>query len=149
MKSNGGAMRARPPPKIRFKPLSPVQPAGCSPRPRSASRPANPICSRSTWAAPAPTSASSIDGQQKHTTEYEIEWGIPAAIPLIDIKSIGAGGGSIAWIDAGGFFRVGPQSAGASPGSGLLRQGRDRTDRHRRQSGTRDDSIPAISSAAE
>ncbi len=57
-----------------------------------------------------------VRGKQKHTTEYEIEWGIPAAIPLIDIKSIGAGGGSIAWVDTGGFLRVGPQSAGASPG---------------------------------
>jgi N-methylhydantoinase A len=57
-----------------------------------------------------------IGGEQKHTTEYEIEWGVPAAIPLIDIKSIGAGGGSIAWIDAGGFLRVGPQSAGSTPG---------------------------------
>lgn len=57
-----------------------------------------------------------VDGQYKHTTEYEIEWGIPAAVPLADIKSIGAGGGSIAWIDAGGFLRVGPESAGASPG---------------------------------
>ncbi len=57
-----------------------------------------------------------IKGEQKHTTEYEIEWGVPAAIPLIDIKSIGAGGGSIAWIDAGGFLRVGPESAGATPG---------------------------------
>src|SRR5215204_6442897 len=56
------------------------------------------------------------DGSQRHTTEYEIEWGIPAAVPLIDIRSIGAGGGSIAWIDAGGFLRVGPESAGAVPG---------------------------------
>ncbi len=55
-------------------------------------------------------------GDQRHTTEYEIEWGLPAATPLIDIKSIGAGGGSIAWIDAGGFLRVGPRSAGADPG---------------------------------
>jgi N-methylhydantoinase A len=62
-------------------------------------------------------------GVQKHTTEYEIEWGVPAAIPLIDIKSIGAGGGSIAWIDAGGFLRVGPQSAGASPGPACYGQG--------------------------
>jgi N-methylhydantoinase A len=62
-------------------------------------------------------------GQQKHTTEYEIEWGVPAAIPLIDIKSIGAGGGSIAWIDAGGFLRVGPQSAGASPGPACYGKG--------------------------
>jgi N-methylhydantoinase A len=57
-----------------------------------------------------------LEGAQKHTTEFEIEWGVPAAIPLIDIKSIGAGGGSIAWIDAGGFLRVGPESARADPG---------------------------------
>ncbi|MBA3451148.1 MAG: hydantoinase/oxoprolinase family protein [Chloroflexia bacterium] len=57
-----------------------------------------------------------LDGQQRHTTEYEIEWGVPAAIPLIDIRSIGAGGGSIAWVDAGGFLRVGPESARATPG---------------------------------
>src|SRR5918994_397588 len=57
-----------------------------------------------------------VNGRQRHTTEYEIEWGLPAAIPLIDIKSVGAGGGSIAWVDAGGFLRVGPGSAGAEPG---------------------------------
>ncbi len=57
-----------------------------------------------------------VDGEQRHTTEYEIEWGLPAAVPLIDIKSIGAGGGSVAWVDAGGFLRVGPRSAGAQPG---------------------------------
>ena len=64
-----------------------------------------------------------IDGEQSHTTEYEIEWGVPAAIPLIDIKSIGAGGGSIAWIDAGDFLRVGPQSAGAAPGPACYGRG--------------------------
>lgn len=57
-----------------------------------------------------------VDGRQRHTTEYEIEWGLPAAVPLIDIKSVGAGGGSVAWVDAGGFLRVGPRSAGAEPG---------------------------------
>ena len=51
-----------------------------------------------------------VGGAQRHTTEYEIEWGLPAAVPLIDIKSIGAGGGSIAWVDAGGFLRVGPRA---------------------------------------
>lgn len=56
------------------------------------------------------------EGRQKHTTEYEIEWGLPAAIPLIDIKTIGAGGGSIAWLDNGGLLQVGPHSAGADPG---------------------------------
>jgi N-methylhydantoinase A len=57
-----------------------------------------------------------VGGRQRQTTEYEIEWGVPAAVPLIDIKSIGAGGGSVAWVDAGGFLRVGPRSAGAQPG---------------------------------
>lgn len=40
----------------------------------------------------------------------------PLVIPMIDIQTIGAGGGSIAWIDLGGVLRVGPQSAGADPG---------------------------------
>ena len=45
-----------------------------------------------------------------------VEWGMPARIPSIDVKSVGAGGGSIAWIDTGGLLRVGPQSAGSDPG---------------------------------
>ncbi len=40
----------------------------------------------------------------------------PLRIPMVDVTTIGAGGGSIAWIDAGGSFRVGPVSAGADPG---------------------------------
>jgi N-methylhydantoinase A len=64
-----------------------------------------------------------VDGRQRHTTEYEIEWGLPAAVPIIDIKSIGAGGGSIAWADRGGFLRVGPQSAGAQPGPACYGRG--------------------------
>ena len=40
----------------------------------------------------------------------------PIAIPVIDVESIGAGGGSLAWIDSGGALRVGPTSAGADPG---------------------------------
>ena len=42
--------------------------------------------------------------------------GFPVAIPAIDLAEVGAGGGSIAWVDAGGLLQVGPQSAGASPG---------------------------------
>lgn len=42
--------------------------------------------------------------------------GHPVAVPMVDIHTIGAGGGSIAWIDAGGALRVGPQSAGSEPG---------------------------------
>jgi N-methylhydantoinase A len=64
-----------------------------------------------------------VGGELNHTTEYEIEWGIPAAIPVIDMKTIGAGGGSIAWANVGGFLQVGPQSAGAEPGPICYGQG--------------------------
>jgi N-methylhydantoinase A len=53
--------------------------------------------------------------QPRLTTEADIE-GYPIKLPMIDINTIGAGGGSIAWIDAGGALRVGPRSAGADPG---------------------------------
>jgi N-methylhydantoinase A len=57
-----------------------------------------------------------VNGEENFTTDFEIEWGLPIQIPMIDIRTIGAGGGSIAWIDKGGLLRVGPQSAGAAPG---------------------------------
>ena len=49
------------------------------------------------------------------TTESTIS-GLPIKVPLIDIHTVGAGGGSIATVDAGGALRVGPESAGAAPG---------------------------------
>lgn len=55
-------------------------------------------------------------GKLSYITNYEIEWGLPISAPFVDLTAIGAGGGSVAWIDKGGFLRVGPQSAGAMPG---------------------------------
>jgi N-methylhydantoinase A len=49
--------------------------------------------------------------------------GLPVLVPMIDIDAIGAGGGSIAYIDAGGAFRVGPRSAGAVPGPACYGRG--------------------------
>lgn len=49
--------------------------------------------------------------------------GYPVRVPTIDVHTLGAGGGSIAWIDAGGGFRVGPQSAGADPGPACYGRG--------------------------
>ncbi len=57
-----------------------------------------------------------VAGNEAFTTGFEIEFGIPIQVPMIDVRTIGAGGGSIAWIDKGGMLRVGPQSAGAEPG---------------------------------
>ena len=64
-----------------------------------------------------------IDKKESFTTAFEIEWGVPIQVPMIDIRSIGAGGGSIAWIDKGGMMRVGPQSAGAKPGPACYGRG--------------------------
>jgi N-methylhydantoinase A len=54
-------------------------------------------------------------GQAERSVEREVA-GYPVRLPSADLHTVGAGGGSIAWIDAGGGLRVGPESAGASPG---------------------------------
>lgn len=75
-----------------------------------------------------------IDGQFAEATARDT-WigGYPLMVPMIDIHTIGAGGGSIAHVDAGGAFRVGPRSAGAQPGPAAYGQGGDQptvTDAH-------------------
>jgi N-methylhydantoinase A len=65
-------------------------------------------------------------GKPVLTTETEIDWGIPVQVPMIDIRTIGAGGGSMAWIDRGGRLKVGPQSCGARPGPACYGLGGER-----------------------
>lgn len=57
-----------------------------------------------------------VDGQPLFSSEYEIEFGLPVSVPTVNTHTIGAGGGSIGWVDPGGLLQVGPQSAGADPG---------------------------------
>jgi N-methylhydantoinase A len=64
-----------------------------------------------------------VDGNPLFSSEFEIEFGLPIAVPTVSTKTIGAGGGSIGWIDPGGFLQVGPQSAGADPGPACYGQG--------------------------
>lgn len=61
------------------------------------------------------TDLSLMDGALELTTESRLG-GLPVKTPMIRIDTIGAGGGSLAWVDQGGALRVGPQSAGAEPG---------------------------------
>jgi N-methylhydantoinase A len=68
------------------------------------------------------------DGRPKVSTEYKLFKtrlfpGYPIQVPVVDIVEIGAGGGSIAWFDAGGAFQVGPASAGADPGPACYGRG--------------------------
>ena len=57
-----------------------------------------------------------IVGGEPHTSSEGHFEGFPVKIPMIDVHAIGAGGGSLAWIDKGGALNVGPESAGADPG---------------------------------
>ena len=61
------------------------------------------------------TDVALVDGQPKATSEAEVA-GLPVRVPMLDIHTVGAGGGSLARFDAGGALRVGPESAGADPG---------------------------------
>ena len=62
------------------------------------------------------------DGIPVLTSDAEID-GLPIRTPVLDIVTVGAGGGSIVWRDDGGMLRVGPQSAGAEPGPACYRRG--------------------------
>ena len=63
-----------------------------------------------------------VDGNIESSKDKNIS-GYPVRIPSIDISTIGAGGGSIAWVDSGGILKVGPQSAGAEPGPACYARG--------------------------
>jgi len=62
------------------------------------------------------------DGDVERTTDATVG-GYPVHVPMVDIETVGAGGGSLAWVDAGGALRVGPRSAGAEPGPACYGKG--------------------------
>ena len=64
-------------------------------------------------------------GDIRTTNEWAVEYGHPICFPSIEILTIGAGGGSLAWIDPAGSLRNGPQSAGADPGPAAYGRGGD------------------------
>jgi N-methylhydantoinase A len=63
------------------------------------------------------------DGEERITNEWSVQYGYPIRFPSIEVLTIGAGGGSLAWIDDAGSLRNGPQSAGADPGPACYGQG--------------------------
>ncbi|GGC46124.1 hydantoinase/oxoprolinase family protein [Chelatococcus reniformis] len=63
-----------------------------------------------------------VDGAPAIAPETEVD-GLPIRTPVLDIVTVGAGGGSLVWIDDGGMLRVGPRSAGASPGPACYGRG--------------------------
>ncbi len=68
------------------------------------------------------TDVALVDGEPRLTSEGRIgRW--PVAVPMVEMHTIGAGGGSIAWLDAGGMLQVGPESAGADPGPACYGRG--------------------------
>ena len=63
------------------------------------------------------------EGKSRITNDWYIEYGYPIRFPSIEVLTIGAGGGSLAWKDEGGSLRNGPQSAGAFPGPACYKNG--------------------------
>jgi N-methylhydantoinase A len=63
-----------------------------------------------------------LDGEPALTRDARFQ-GLPVSLPTLDINTIGAGGGSIAWLDDGGHLQVGPMSAGADPGPAAYGRG--------------------------
>src|SRR5581483_4048671 len=64
-----------------------------------------------------------VRGWEPPLTTESLLGGFPVKTPQIDIKSVGAGGGSIAWVDIDGALQVGPHSAGADPGPACYGRG--------------------------
>ena len=56
------------------------------------------------------------EGQSMLSPQTSIDFGMVVRTPMIEITTIGAGGGSIAWVDKGGLLNIGPESAGSTPG---------------------------------
>ena len=72
------------------------------------------------------TDISLVDrGELPITNDWHVEYGYPIRFPSIEVLTIGAGGGSLAWIDAAGSLRNGPQSAGSTPGPACYSRGGD------------------------
>lgn len=68
------------------------------------------------------TDVALIEGELRTTSEGRLGT-YPIAVPMVDMHTIGAGGGSIAFVDSGGMLQVGPQSAGAAPGPACYGRG--------------------------
>ena len=66
------------------------------------------------------------DGKSMLSPQTSIDFGMVVRAPMIEITTIGAGGGSIAWVDRGGLLNIGPESAGSSPGPVAYGQGNTR-----------------------
>jgi N-methylhydantoinase A len=71
------------------------------------------------------TDVAAIAGGRAQTTTEAVVAGVPIKLPMVDVHTVSAGGGSVAWADAGGALRVGPRSAGADPGPAAYDRGGD------------------------
>src|SRR5690242_343261 len=69
------------------------------------------------------TDVAAVLGGEAVVTAESVVGGVPIRFPMVDVHTIGAGGGSVAWVDDGGALRVGPRSAGADPGPACYGRG--------------------------
>ena len=98
--------------------------------------PTRPTSSRSTWAAPASTSAWSATGGPRCRADWNWRYRYYIGMPMVDVQCVGAGGGSIARVRQGALL-VGPESAGSDPGPCCYGARRRPPDGHRCRRGAR------------
>ena len=72
------------------------------------------------------TDVCAIVGGSARREHERLVGGLPIRLPTLDVHTVGAGGGSIVWLDEGGALRVGPESAGADPGPACYGRGGER-----------------------
>ncbi len=83
------------------------------------------------------------------SAELTIDYGLPIHVPMVDVRTVGAGGGSIAYVDAAGMLKVGPESAGATPGPICFRPWRRAPDHHRRQPDARPPAVRKLTAVTK
>ena len=133
MQSSGGlTRRSSTPPRTPRSRSSAARPAARAAPRSSPPRPASPTLLCFDMGGTSCDVCVVDGGRVRETAGREIA-GRPLALPMVDIHTVGAGGGSVAWRDPGGALRVGPRSRGRRAGPRLLRPRRDRADGDRRE----------------
>ncbi len=116
MRSNGGVMRERLASKLSVQTVLSGPAAGVTAAARICADAGHPNVLTADVGGTSFDVGLIVDGVPETSSNHELAYNVPVRLPMIDIHTIGAGGGSIAQLDGTGLLRVGPESAGAVPG---------------------------------
>lgn len=116
IRSNGGVMREKLTSQLPVQTVLSGPAAGVTAAARLCAAAGYPNCISADVGGTSFDVAMIIDGEPIISSKHQLDYNVPVQLPMIDIHTIGAGGGSIARLDQTGLLQVGPESAGAQPG---------------------------------